>query len=45
VLGFRQDRDSGVGVLAAAVAPGDEEGADEVRAAMVSTVAKLSGRR
>jgi hypothetical protein len=42
-LGFWRDHGSSVGVLAAPVAPGDEERADEVRAATASTVAKLAG--
>jgi hypothetical protein len=44
-LGFRRGRDSGVDVLVAAGAPGDEGRADEVRAATASTVARLKSSR
>jgi hypothetical protein len=42
-LGFRRGRSSGVGILAAVVAPSDEEGADEVQNIVAEGVARSSG--
>jgi hypothetical protein len=44
-LGFRRSRGSSVGVLAAAVAPGNEEGADKVQNVMAKGVARSYGPR